>query len=293
MITNSFKLNLLASALVGAGLLFSGSASACSIALWEGATTAPANAAAEPTPNSNASPRYSGRCGLQVNAIDSYVGDNSPNGTTDGTGNPYRARVYVWTGWTGGTATVMRAASGDDGAGTQAFAIKYNPTAGAFEFEYGGPANVGTIAGIVANRWYGIEVNYQGGQALQAFVQGGGSDTELTFAAPPAAAPATPVGSIRLGVLAGSAGAGRFAFDDFESTRSGAARIGFLCRADADGSGARNSTDGLAIRNEFLSAGANLAGGQPDCDQNGVINSTDGLCVRQIFLSGAGACPTL
>lgn len=286
MITNSFKLNLLASALVGAGLLFSGSASACSIALWEGATTAPANAAAEPVNNSNASPRYSGRCGLQINAAGDVVGDNSPNGTTDGTSNPYRARFYVWTGWTGGTATVMRATSADDGAGTQAFAVKYNATAGAFEFEYGGPANIGTIGGIAANRWYGIEVNYQGGQPLEAFVKGNNNDTELTFGAAPAAAPATAVGSASVGVQAGASGTGRFAFDDFESTRSAGSRIGFLCRGDANNSGgAINVFDTVAIVNERVNNV--LASGTPDCNEDGTINVFDTACVIGLRLANA------
>jgi hypothetical protein len=105
------------------------------------------------------------------------------------------------------------------------------------------------------------------------------------------------VGSAQVGNIEGVASTVSMNFDEFDSSR-GATAIGFLCRGETNSDGLRNSTDGVAVRNEFFgyNGGVNAALNQfqPDCNMDGVVNSTDGVCIRNIFLAGAAtrSCTT-
>lgn len=267
---------LLAAALLVA--LPTSGAMACTISNWNGTNTAAAANTGGPTNNPATSiARYSGVCGLAVDS-GKYVVDNTPG--TEGT---YRARFYVLTKATGGTVTIFRAGSGDNGASP---VIEVDYTGSAFNFRSNGAAVGSGVAGIQANKWYSIEMLYVSGGNFTASVWGAGGTAEVGNVS--GAAGTGTVGSAVLGAVAGSTGSASLGFDAFESTRSETAAIGRLCRGNANGDAQVDSGDGLAIRNEFL-VGV-LASGQPDCNEDGIVNSGDGLCVRQIFLGGSGAC---
>lgn len=220
--------------------------------------------------------RYSGECGLSA-AVGNAVTNNAPE--NDGT---YRARFYVHTGSTGVTQ-VFRATTLDDNAGNEVIGVSYNAGTGAFDFAQNGTA-AGSVSGILANRWYSVEVLYVAGDTFSAEVAGAGT---FTGSLAPGAAGAGTIGSHTLGAISG--GSGTVRVDAFESTRSADTAIGRLCRGDATGDGASvNSGDGIAIRNEFLLG--TLAQGQADCTEDGIVNSGDGLCVRNLFLNGNGSC---
>ena len=271
-------------------------AMACTTGAWVDTPAGNLPTAEEPfnvdgTTPATVRPRVAQRCALQVVAADKFV--NANNGDNEGNaGNPFRARVYVYTGWTGGTPTVLRASSADNGGGTQAFAVKYNP-AGSFDFELAAGSGAGSVTGILANRWYGIEVAYQAGTPMQAFVRGGGSDTELQLAAG-ANAPAVGVSSVRVGIVGAASGSGRIAIDEYDSSR-GASRIGFLCRGDGGSDGDAYSFDDVfAVLDEFLKASGDLvrpiATGSPDGDQSGAVDFDDVFFTleRFLFLAAGG-----
>lgn len=264
---------LLAAALLVA--LPTSGAMACTISNWNGTNTA---AAANTGGPAEGIARYSGVCGLAVDS-GKYVVDNTPG--TEGT---YRARFYVLTKATGGTVTIFRAGSGDNGASP---VIEVDYTGSAFNFRQNGTAVGAGVTGIQADRWYSIELFYKANTGFNATVGGAGSDAVVGTVSS-ATAGAGTIGSAVLGAVSGSTGSASLGFDAFESTRSETAAIGRLCRGNANGDAQVDSGDGLAIRNEFL-VGV-LASGQPDCNEDGIVNSGDGLCVRQIFLGGSGAC---
>jgi hypothetical protein len=273
---------------IGAALLASSAllawqpAQACSTAAWTtvvgSATAGQADAGVR---------RYSGRCGLSAPmSPNSYVVE-SANHSNEGVSTPLRARFFVFPAVSGGTATLFQ---GLDGASNPVVQVHYNAATQQFQFQT--PNGTGSTTGTApASRWYRIELTYSAGQPMTASVIGNAGITYAVTGLPSAGA--AGVDSVRLGAIAGTA-AGTVFVDEYEASRStdmGTSPFANVCRGDADGSGARNSTDALAVRNEFLSGGATLALGSPDCDENGSINSTDALCIRQIFLSGAGACP--
>lgn len=268
---------LLAAALLAA--IPMSSALACTTANW----TAPANGGGSVTGTPAAgSPgtvaRYSGKCGL-AGAPGSFVTNNAPDNES-----VYRARFYVYTSNTG-TTTVFRATAADANAGAEVLRVDYTPGTFSF-FQNGAAAGTVTGAGVVANKWYSVEVSYKAGVANTGFSATVSGNQTFTGSTTPVTAGAGTIGSHSLGAIAG--GAGTVRVDAFESTRSADTAIGALCRADANGDNVRNSGDGLQIRNEFLNGV--LASGQPDCNEDGVVNSGDGLCVRAIFLGGNGAC---
>lgn len=262
---------LLAAALLTA--LPMGSALACTVSAWTGNGTAT-------TADNTGGPgdgvaRYSGVCGLVVDSGD-YVIDNTP-----GSEAVYRARFYVLTRATSG-ATIFRATASDDGAGAEVLAVDFNGSA--FSFTQNGSA-VGVVNGIVADRWYSIELFYKANETFSAEVAGAASFTG-SVAPVTTGIGAGTIGSAVLGVAAG-AGTG-FGFDAFESTRSETTPIGRLCKGDTNGDDTRNINDVLAVVGEI---NGTLSDGQPDFDEDGVVNVNDVLGVVGAINSTTPECP--
>ncbi len=265
-------------AATGLGLVGAPSVFACSITAWNGGATG-TPVAGRPT---DASPtaRYSQQCGLRAGAANNFVTDTTPNAE-----QTYRVRFYVYTGLTSGPAQVFRATNA---ANAQMIGVTYDATASNFTFNTSGGS--GTVASIVANRWYSVELNWQRSTSNMAVtVRGAGATTDSTATVTGVGA-SDVIDNAQLGWItgAGVAAARPITVDAFESRRSTA--IGRLCRGDANNDNTRNSGDGITIRNEFLSG--TLAAGQPDANEDGSVNSGDGIIVRNLFLGGQGACTT-
>lgn len=262
---------LLAAALLTA--LPMGSALACTVSAWTGTGTAT-------TADNTGGPgdgiaRYSGACGLVVDSGE-YVIDNTP-----GSEAVYRARFYVLT--RAGNATIFRATADDNGAGAEVLKVDFDGSA--FTFTQNGTV-AGTVSGIVADRWYSIELFYKANETFSADVAG--ADTFTGSLAPVTTGiGAGTIGSAVLGVAAGS-GSG-FGFDAFESTRSETAPIGRLCKGDTNDDATRNIVDVTAIISEGL--GTAFASGQPDANEDGQINVIDVTTVINWISSGDDACP--
>lgn len=257
--------------LVGAPATF-----ACSIAAWNG-TAGGTPVAGRPTDATPVS-RYSGQCGLRAAASGTFVADNTPQ--TEGA---FRARFYVYTGLTAGSAVVYRALNATN---VEQISVTYNHgTPGTFSFAIPG-ATAQTVPAN-ANAWYSIELNWATAGTMSATVRGAGGTTDATANVTGGTGGGT-IDTAQLGWISGTGTAGPRAIiaDAYESRRSTA--IGRLCRGDANNDGTRNSGDGIVIRNEFLSA--TLAAGQPDANEDGAVNSGDGIIVRNLFLGGQGAC---
>lgn len=266
---------LLAAALLAA--IPMSSAFACTTANWTSVENGNGVVTGSPVADdpTNDVSRYSGECGLAGAAgATNFVTNNAPDGEST-----YRARFYVYTGSTGNT-TVFRATAADNNLGAEVLRVDYNPPN--FVFSQNGAAGT-NVGGIVANKWYAIELLYDAGATFSAEISG---NQTFTASLPATVPGAGTIESHSLGAITG--GAGTVSVDAFESTRSADTPIGALCRGDANGDGDRNSGDGLQVRNEFLNDV--LATGQPDCNEDGAVNSGDGLCVRAIFLGGNGAC---
>lgn len=278
----SMTKNLMAAALLMA--LPVGASFACTTTAWNGNTGAAAGAeAGGPVPATGGFARYSGSCALRTGTGE-FVTDNTPGGTGSGTEAVYRARFYVLTSSTG-TAKVFSATAGDGNTGAEAVGISYDASAGSFTFS---GVTATAITGITASRWYSVEIfhNTAGGAgSFTASVAGNNGFTGSTSGT----ATATGIGSASLGMVSG--GAGTLIVDEFESTRSADTAIGRLCVGDTNASGTRNVADAIAARNEFLSAGATPAGGQPDANENGTVNAQDSLIIRNLFLAGQTNCP--
>lgn len=266
---------LLAAALLAA--IPMGSALACTTDNWTSATNGGGLVTGTPTAGDpgDGVARYSGECGLSATA-GSFVTNNAPDGEST-----YRARFYVYTGQTG-DAVVFRATADDNNAGAEVLRVNYS--APNFNFFQNGNA-AGSVAGIVANKWYAIELLYVAGQADGFSATVSGNQTFEGSVAPTAAGAGT-IGSHSLGAISGGTGAARV--DAFESTRSADTAIGTLCRGDVNGTLPINIFDRTAVTNEILNG--TLAAGQPDCNEDGAINVFDRTCVTNIILAG-GACP--
>lgn len=260
---------LLAAALLVA--LPTSGAMACTISNWNGTNTA---AAANTGGPAEGIARYSGVCGLAVDS-GKYVVDNTPG--TEGT---YRARFYVLTKATGGTVTIFRAGSGDNGASP---VIEVDYTGSAFNFRQNGTAVGAGVTGIQADRWYSIELFYKANTGFNATVGGAGSDAVVGTVSS-ATAGAGTIGSAVLGAVSGSTGSASLGFDAFESTRSETTPIGRLCRGDANNSSTISSADASAIITEYL--GGALASGQPDANESGGVTAADASVVMNLFLNG-------
>ncbi len=275
--------SLLALAFSAAGLVFAGSAMACTTDNWDEAT---ANAIAgnqKGRDSEPATPRYAGTCGLKTDvAGSSYVTDNSPAGES-----VYRARFYVWTGTNANSPKIFSATTADSGGGTEAVGITLS--GGQFQFTVAG-TTVPTVGSIANDRWYAIEIHYQSGGPFTAKVRGNRATAE-TVVSSAGNASANLIQSARLGVLnaAASASAAKaLAFDAFESTRSASTEIGRLCPGDAAGGagglpdGQIGAADAIAVSNEFPSTGT-YALGQADCTEDGVIDAADAICIANRF----------
>lgn len=256
--------------LVGAPATF-----ACSIAAWNG-TAGGTPVAGRPTDATPVS-RYSGQCGLRAAASGTFVADNTPTAEA-----AFRARFYVYTGLTGGSAVVYRALNASS---VEQIGVTYNHgTPGTFSFAIPGVAAQTVPAN--ANAWYSIELNWAAAGTLAATVRGAGGTTDATVNITGGTAGGA-IDTAQLGWVSGSGTAGPRAIiaDAYESRRSTA--IGRLCRGDANNDGTRNSGDILQARNEFLTRlqpAPFLASGQPDASENGVVDSQDQLVIRNLFL---------
>jgi len=276
MQVNLFRTSVLALALSAGSLLASGEANACTTDAWSDAVGNPV--AGSP----NAVRRYSGLCGMSAAlAGQSFVVDNSPNGTTDGASNPYRARFYVNTGVSTNNPLIFSATASADGGGAQAVGITRTSTGFSFDVAGTTVASFTEAAGATAfnNKWYAIEVFYQSGEPFVARVRGNRATAETVLTSAGNASGAA-VGSARLGVINAAAATTALAFDDFESTRSVGSQIGRLCPGDANGDGSVNSGDAVAIANDFFGT---RASGQPDCTEDGLVNAADATCVANRF----------
>lgn len=256
-------------------------ASACSTANWDNTATTTAIAGDPLEGDGDITPRYSGACALKaLPAGGSFVLHNMAGG--EGVATPYRARVYVYTGSTG-VSTVLSATDAVDGGGASILSVTYDAGAGAFQFTAPGVAPA-AINGIVANKWYNVEINYQQGSPFQAFVRGAGTATEQTSTT--GNTTTGTVRSVRIGKINAVAGTGSIIVDDFDSSR-GATRIGGFLRGDADLNGSCSAGDvSRVISDFFLIEGASsgtLNAGPTDCDENGAISAGDASCVIAKF----------
>ncbi len=255
------------------GLAGTSAVFACSTAAWNGGETGnpqegrPADGVA----------RYAGQCGLRAAATAQFVTDNTPTAETT-----FRARFYVYTGLTSGSALVYEALN----TTTRQIGVTYNRDAGNLSFATTGPTPQ-TIT-VAPNAWYSVELDWSRtrGNMLVA-VRGAGATTDST-ATVAGVGGTDQIDTARLGWVSGAgvAAARGLVTDGYESRRATA--IGRLCRGDANLDNTRNSGDGIAIRNEFLNG--TLAAGQPDANEDGSVNSGDGIIVRNLFLGGQGAC---
>ncbi len=263
--------------LVGAPATF-----ACSIAAWNG-TAGGTPAAGRPT---DATPvaRYSGQCGLRAAATGTFVADNTP------TAEPaFRARFYVYTGLTAGSALVYQA---QNAGGTQMIGVTYDRAGNQFTFNTsGGSANIGSI---VQDRWYSIELNWNRAApgTMAVSLSGAGSDTVQTANVSGVAA-GDQIDTARLGWIsgAGTASTRSITADAYESRRN--TQIGRLCRGNAN----LNAVGGNQVRNIFdvttviSEINGTLGAGQPDCTENGAVDIFDVTCVVGIINSATPTCP--
>jgi hypothetical protein len=255
------------------GLAGTNAVLACSTAAWNGGETGNPQ---EGRPADGVS-RYSGQCGLKSAATAQFVTDNTPVAETT-----FRARFYVYTGLSAGTAQVFRA---NNTGGTQQIGVTYDFTANLLRFATTG--GTGTLA-VNPNAWYSVELDWSRARTnMIVTVRGAGATTDLTTTVTGVGA-GDAVDVAQLGWVSGTGTATTrgIVTDAYESRRSTA--IGRLCRGDANLDNTRNSGDQIAVRNEVF--GTALAAGQPDANEDGVVNSGDQITVRNLVFAGQGAC---
>lgn len=293
----NYSRKILAGALVA--LLPMGSALACTTNAWLG--TPGANAVVADDPNTDAGnppelaavARISGSCGAQANANgNSFVTDNTPGGA-GGVENIYRARWYGRFGQAG--AQVFSATTADNGGGTPVITVTF--TGSALQFDVAG-TTVPNATNINGTGWYSVEIFYQANGPFSATVATGGTNLSTQTVNSVGNAGANGVGSVRLGHINAGNGTGNITFDEFDSSRSAGTAIGRLCPGDSNNSWVtsnqttgRTVADAALIRNEALTAGLQLAVGQPDTNENGSVTAADASLVRNLVLLGQGACP--
>lgn len=267
---------LLAAALLAA--IPMSSAFACTTANWESVENGGGAVTGAPTAGDpgDGVARYSGECGLAgAGGAPNYVTNNAPDGES-----VYRARFYVYTGSTG-TTTVFQATDADNNGGGVVLGVDYDAAAGEFVFEQNGAA-AGEVAGIVANRWYSIELAYEAGTSFSAEVAG---NQTFTGSIPAGAAGAGTIESHSLGAIAG--GAGTVRADAFESTRSADTEIGRLLVGDSNGDASCNANDLSETAGEVVATllgDEDYAVGQPDCTEDGAIDANDLSCTADIVV---------
>jgi hypothetical protein len=278
------------SAALAAAFALSSTAQACTLSAWTvngSISGAPvAGGPGEAAPN-NTIRRYSGLCGMRADNAGDYVQNNDPANDTI-----FRARFYVLTSLTSGSAVVYQA-----GNNTNPNEIEVSVNRGSNQIEVrhrgGSPISFPINA---AQRWYSVEVAMNStasattgddpipANTLIARVGGGGSDAVAQNSTSVTAGAA--IDFARLGKVSG-AGAGSITVEEYESTRSAGTAIGRLCRGDANGSGTITSTDRSAITAELAGSPAT---GVPDCNEDGNITATDRSCITGLLSIGA-LCP--
>jgi hypothetical protein len=258
-------------ALAGLGAVGAQSASACTLAAWNGGTQGPSFEAGEPLANGIA--RYSGRCGARANAATEGVTDNTPSAEAR-----LFARFYVFTGLTGGSVKVFRGMTGA-APGTELLSVDWDAPNGQFDFNAFGTS--GSVNGVVANRWYSVHLDWnRTTSTLTANVQGAGSLTALPQLQFTGAATMSGVDFVNLGWVATNSGSptgNGLLFDAYESRRATA--IPRLCPGDANNSGgALNIFDIVTTINEINQV--NIGSGQPDINEDAQINVFDLVVLR-------------
>lgn len=277
--------NLALVAAAACGLVGAPATFACSIAAWNGGATG-TPVAGRPT---DAAPvaRYSGQCGLRSPSTAAFVTDNTPNAEAT-----FRARFYVYTGLTAGSALVYQALNGA-ASPVQMIGVTYDRAGNQFTFNTTGSS--GNVGSIVQDRWYSIELNWNRAAGNMAVsVSGAGTDAIQT-ATVTGVAGTDQIDTARLGWVsgAGTASARSITVDAYESRRT--SEIGRLCRGNAN----TNAVGGNQVRNIFdvttiiAEINGTLGAGQPDCTMNGAVDIFDVTCVVGIINSPTPTCPAL
>lgn len=230
---------------------------------------------------SDASPvrRCSGKCGANVTGPGNFTEDGSSGGEFK-----QNQRFAVYTGVTGGTVKVF---SAKNSANTEMFSASFTGT----QFTFTTTGGSGSISGILPNKWYQIELDWDRTLAVPAMnvsVAGGGTFTPQTTTVTGVGA-TDSVDYVQLGWISGTA-TGSIGFDAYESRR--ATTIGFLCFGDVNGDVTLNVGDRVALTNEILNPSdpTKLGNGQSDCNTDGLINVGDRVCLTNRILAAA-VCP--
>ncbi len=255
----------------------------CNFTAWGAGTPAVAQQVGNPMPGNPTAAdadgvvrRISGQCGLRASAAAQYVEDGTPSAEP-----AFIARFYVYTGVTGGTATVFNAIADQAGTPDNVVSVEFNGTA--FNFKNRTGASGGTLA-AAPNKWYAVEIKWARATTnLDVKVQGSAASTGLTgaFTGYSVETPASHgIDKVQLGFVSGTA-TGEVHVDAYESRRS--TDIGRLCRGDATGNNILNVGDRGAVTTEVL--GGALAAGQPDCNEDGVVNVGDRGCITTRVLA--------
>lgn len=261
-------------------------ATACSTAAW-GAGSPPGGgvvgspAAVDP---STVGKRYVGRCALRSTAPGNFVQDGTPAGASEGA---YIGRFYVFTGNTG-EATIFQGVSGSENIINIAYNNTGTQATSGFKFYKANGSSFDAVTNIGANRWYGIEFNWnRTAGTLDVVVRGAGTAAQdpAAFTGHTSSSGSVGIDYVKLGWIAGGAGT-EIVVDAFESRRATA--IGFTTRGDASGNGSITIADASAIVAE-VNGGA-LAGGSgtnptPECNEAGGLNIADASCVVSIVNS--------
>lgn len=225
------------------------------------------------SPAAVATPRYSGRCAIRVDAVGSYLVDQSPSNESS-----YQARFYVYTGARSGAVDVFQAGS------SSASAIRVQHDGDQLLFNVQGSSLTRAVP-VNDNRWYLVQLSWRSGAGdglLAMQVKGSGSPTILDPGAITGLSNASDrIEEARLGMIAG-AGTGPMHFDAFESRRYSAPVR--LCPGDANADGLLSQADIDAIQAELQLA--QLAPGQPDANENGAVTAGD--ITRVLFMMGNG-----
>ena len=240
------------------------SALACSTDAWLGGAV---GGTADSPP---AVARYSQFCAYALTEL-GYVQSNFASDAR------YRGRFYVLDGLTGEDAIDIFEAYAADGATSPLFRITFDGS----EFTFDATDAGGTSAPVPASSgWNLVEFDWDSG--TNTFSYWVNADATADPASGSVEAGTGTVEAIRLGAPNGFLPqTGKLTFDGFESHRTTA--IGPLKRGDANGDGAVNILDYVAIQQDILGV---LQLGQPDCNHDGNINILDYPCVQSVILGG-------
>ncbi|MDW8479278.1 MAG: hypothetical protein RML12_04820 [Xanthomonadales bacterium] len=285
------------SAAVGAALLFSAGAEACTLNAWtvNGSIvgSAPNLVPGGPGHTNNTVKRYSGVCGMRALASGNYVQNDDPAND-----QIFRARFYVFTGITGGSATAYLAGNSTN---NNEIEVIVNRASNQLQVRHRGGSPVNFTINS-AGRWYSVEVAMNatgtattGTDPIPAntmVVRVSGANTGVTDTITSQSLSVTSGAAIdfaRLGWVSGSATAGSdgLQFDAYESTRSAGNPIGRLCRGNMNADTTRNILDLVQIANNI---NGTFSGGQPDVNEDGQVNVLDMTVLQQIISSTSPGC---